>query len=120
CDEHRADHDDAVDRIGSRHQRGMQRRWNLADDLETHQQAQNQDGQIGDQRFGHDVHAPARPLGETRAAGEFAGDDSAGCACASSAAVAGWTTLPAWVTRTPAWISSVGSTVNAPSWIRWA
>src|SRR5436190_16533595 len=47
-DEHGADDDDAVDRVGTGHQRGVQGRRYLADHLESDQQGEDENGEIED------------------------------------------------------------------------
>src|SRR5262249_55687914 len=95
-DEHGARQDDAVDRVRRGHQRGVQGRGHLADDLEPDQQREHEDGDIGEQFRGHGA---APPLGSP----------------VSRAAVSGWTTAPSCVMTTPAWISSVRSMASSPS-----
>src|SRR5690606_24107460 len=89
-DEDRAGEHDAVDGVGGRHQRGVQRGRHLADHLEADQQAEHEDGEVGDELGTHE-----------------------------SPPNAGWTTSPAWVSTTPAWIGSSRSIARAPSRIRW-
>src|SRR5262249_9870382 len=95
-DEHGARQDDAVDRVRRGHQRGVQGRGHLADDLEPDQQREHEDGDIGEQFRGHDA---VPPWGSP----------------ASRAAVAGWTTAPSCVMTTPAWISSDRPMASSPS-----
>jgi hypothetical protein len=51
--DHHADEDDTVDGVGAGHQRGVQRRRHLADDLEAHQDRQHEDGQIAHKTAAH-------------------------------------------------------------------
>src|SRR5512142_1408902 len=91
----RADDDDAVDGVGCRHQRRLQRGRHLGDDLVADQDGQHEHVDVGHQGRGHRLPPSA-------------GDPS-------RAATAGWSTVPWWVTTTPAWISSARSILSAPS-----
>ena len=76
-----------MDRVGARHQRRVQRRRHLADDLEADQDRQHEDRQRVEQLRAH-------------AAPPAAGGGS------SSLRVASWTTSPSWVMTVAAVISS--------------
>ena len=53
ADEQRAHQHDPVDRVGRRHQRRVQGRGHLADDLDADKQRQHEDGQVSYQRGRH-------------------------------------------------------------------
>ena len=55
-DDQAAEHDDAVDRVGLRHQRRVQRRRDLRDDLEADERGEDEDRQLGDE-----VHQAPQP-----------------------------------------------------------
>src|SRR5436190_19321789 len=94
----RTDDDNAVDGVGRRHKRRVQRGRHLGDDFVADQDGQHEHVDVGHQARGHELPPSA--------------DDP------SRAATAGWSTVPWWVTTTPAWISSAGSILSAPSWTR--
>ena len=100
-DEHRADQHDAVDRVGARHQRRVERRRDLADDLEPDQDRQDEDRQGVEQGFDSGVMRwPPAPAGAAGSSSFFDGVR---------------TTAPPWVMTVAAVTSSSKSRWSAPS-----
>ncbi len=97
-DEHRADEDDPVDRVGARHQGRVQGRRHLADDGEADQDRQDEDGQ-GGQQFGAHAGPPAPAAG----------------AGSSSFLTGSETTAPPWLITVALVTSSSKSRFRLPS-----
>src|SRR5262245_34061454 len=92
-DEHRADENDAVNRVGPRHQRGMEGRGNLRDHREAAQDREDEDGQCGEELGAHALASGG----------------------ASSFFTASLRISPMWVIVTGPAISSAGSRFNTLS-----
>ena len=71
--EHRADHDDARDRVGQRHQRRVQRRRHVPDDVVADEDRQHEDDQVDDDRINACGHgfSPAQHSREREARSRF-------------------------------------------------
>ena len=100
-DENRADEDDAVNGVGGRHQRRVQRRRNLRDHFDSDEERQDEDRQFGEKGFAHGVPPDERTADEP-------GTESA-------SRVGLWTISPLFTSVVPATISSLMSSATAPS-----
>src|SRR5207249_8553534 len=99
-DEHRADDDDTVDRVRAGHERGVQGRGHLRDDLEPDEDREDEDVGGDDCLRGH---------------ADLAGAGGRSPPTSRAFFVASWTTSPVFVMTVPFTTSSFMSTFSVPS-----
>src|SRR5439155_12898220 len=112
------DEDDPVDRVGPRHERGVERGRDLADDLEADEHREHEHRQRRDEHVAHEAafSGAFSEAGSARGAAGLSG--VSGSFGLSSFLVAAWTTWPSWVMTAPAVISSSKSSASSPSLMR--
>ena len=126
-----ADDDDAADRVGHRHQRGVQRVVDVADHVEPDDHRQHEDHEVAEERLRArprrqqeqrrgGAHEPQPRFGAHRHASAAASASTGGAAAAAGAADTctgggGQRTSPSWTTVMPRWTASSRSRASSPS-----
>src|SRR5215472_2144685 len=121
-DQHGSREHDAVDGVRRGHQRRMQGRGHLTDDLEAHPQGEYEDGDVNEQRrVGHGwPPSLAWAPGDCWRADTWSGGPGGAAAVGCGAPSAGWTMAPPDVITTPACSSSFRSSASSPSLIKYS